>query len=386
MATNNENSKLMRLPNVVLLTVGAMIGSAIFSLSGLSIASSGSGAILSWILAGIILFIYGILATYLAHIWPKSGGMFTFPANVLAPNNKIANNIIGSISTILYLGGCLAGVLFSLQYIGIYCTVLFPELSNQMTLISIIAALIVFSINCLNMRNTGRINATLTVILIIILLAYILTIFTSGMFDISKVFTSFDFNNALGDIPTAMLAYGSIVVPAFIVSSVHNSKRTVPITQCIAISITILLYILAIIATLGVKTQSDFAGNPGMQYTPFDFALSAINNNAMPVIVNIGAILALLTTAIVVTRLSAVSVMQFSENDILPDIIGSKLKQNIPNQIIVLIIMLICLLSGVVAEFVVNVGAVFNSSFIVLICVCAAFCFVKERISSKTSS
>ena len=57
--SNKENGKLGLLDSTTIL-IGGMIGSAIFSLSGMTILCAGPACIISWIIAAIILYAYGL--------------------------------------------------------------------------------------------------------------------------------------------------------------------------------------------------------------------------------------------------------------------------------------------------------------------------------------
>ena len=54
----------------VALVVGACVGSAIFSLSGLTIFFAGASAVLSWIIAAVVFSLYGMLVAELAVRYP----------------------------------------------------------------------------------------------------------------------------------------------------------------------------------------------------------------------------------------------------------------------------------------------------------------------------
>jgi len=68
---NNQNGKLGLLDSTTIL-IGGMIGSAIFSLSGITILNAGPASILSWIIAALILFAYGLQTAELSTIYPHS--------------------------------------------------------------------------------------------------------------------------------------------------------------------------------------------------------------------------------------------------------------------------------------------------------------------------
>ena len=78
----NEQGKLGTLECVMIL-VGGMVGSAVFSLSGLTYAMAGAGTIVSWIIGGLILLLYGLETAELCSIYPESGGIFVFPHEAL---------------------------------------------------------------------------------------------------------------------------------------------------------------------------------------------------------------------------------------------------------------------------------------------------------------
>ena len=69
---SNEKGKLGLLSSTTIL-IGGMIGSAIFSLSGVTIMNAGPAAIISWIIAGIILIAYGLQTAELSTMYPQSG-------------------------------------------------------------------------------------------------------------------------------------------------------------------------------------------------------------------------------------------------------------------------------------------------------------------------
>lgn len=114
---NNEQGKLGVVPCVAILT-GGCIGSAIFSLSGMTMYYAGPAAILSWIIAAVILGLYGIMVAELSIRYPKSGGVFVFPA-------KAINKKWGFVSARGYLiSNCIA-VAFSAIYVATYIPAIF---------------------------------------------------------------------------------------------------------------------------------------------------------------------------------------------------------------------------------------------------------------------
>ncbi len=136
----SKNSKLGLFDSVHLL-VGGMIGSAIFSLSGITILQAGPASLLSWMLGGLILLAYGLQTAELASRYPQSGGIFNFPAQLLGKTRE-QGRLWGWISAWAYLFGCIAGAAFSAIYIGIYLGVAFPALGSLQVPLGIVAVLL----------------------------------------------------------------------------------------------------------------------------------------------------------------------------------------------------------------------------------------------------
>ena len=68
-----KNSEKLGLLGSVGVLVGCCIGSAIFSISGMTIYYAGPAAILSWIIAGLIQGTYSIEVAELSARYPRSG-------------------------------------------------------------------------------------------------------------------------------------------------------------------------------------------------------------------------------------------------------------------------------------------------------------------------
>lgn len=75
MEKNNSGGSL-GLVTCVTMLAGGMIGSAIFSLSGLTIYKAGPAALITWVIAAVIMLGYGLIVAELSTIFPKSGGVF----------------------------------------------------------------------------------------------------------------------------------------------------------------------------------------------------------------------------------------------------------------------------------------------------------------------
>lgn len=375
--SNNQNGKLGLLDSSTIL-IGGMIGSAIFSLSGMTILNAGPASILSWIIAAVILFAYGLQTAELSTIYPKSGGIFIFPSKALGKNEK-QGRLWGWISAWAYLFGCWAGAAFSAIYVSIYLGVGFPALGNYQVPIAIAAVLICGILNLVNIAVTGKANTILTFGLAATLIIFIGIALFGGQWDANMLAPFFTQGaegawGFMGAIPIAMVAYGSIVAVSFMVGEIKNPNKTVPKAMTIAMVVVVSLYILVILSVLGLVSSGFLQENPGMAYIPL-YAAAFTKLTAIPwltKLISVSAVLALLTTILVVMTLSARTLQASAESGILPKFLGKNNKKTgvpVNAQIIVMIIV------GVIAAFpsftnlIVNLGSLCNAIVVAIVCI-----------------
>ena len=374
---SNEKKKLGLLDSTTIL-IGGMIGSAIFSLSGLTIMNAGPASIISWIVAGIILIAYGLQTAELSTMYPQSGGIFVFPAKALGKTEK-AGKVWGWVSAWAYLFGCIAGAAFSAMYVGIYLSVSFPALGSVGTIIAIGVVILCGILNIIEISAMGKINTVLTIGLAVAMLVFIVTGLTSGKWDgsaLTPFFTqglkgTFGFMSA---IPIAMVAFGAIVAVSFMVGEIKNPKKTVPQSMIISMSVVMVLYILMIVTTLGLVTAGFLQANPGMAYIPMYAAVFTTLANLpwLGYVVTIAAVLALITTIIVVMALAGRALQASGSAGILPKGLGKiNEKTNTPvnAQMVVILVVGIIAAFPSATNFIVNFGSLCNAIVVAIICV-----------------
>ncbi len=371
------STKKIGLFDTTAILVGGMIGSAIFSLSGITILHSGPAAILSWIIAAVILYTYGLQTAELSILYPESGGVFLFPAKTLG-KNKRQGKFIGWLSSWAYIFGCIAGSAFSAVYVGIYLSVGFPALSEYNVIIAILTVLFAGVINLMNIQMTGKTNRFLTIGLTITLLMFVIISFTSGAWD-SKNLTPFFSQGAkgsfgfMGSIPIAMVAYGAIVAASFMAGSIKNPKKNIPRSMSIAMAIVVTLYILVILAVLGLITSSFLQENSGMTYIPL-YAAAFTKLASIPwlaKLISISATLALITTTLVVMALAAMPIKTAADSGVLPKVFSrTNKKTGVAHFAHISVIIVTALLASFpeATNLVVTLGSLCNAFVVGVIC------------------
>ena len=373
---DEQKGKLGLLSSSTIL-MGGMIGSAIFSLSGVTILNAGPASVLSWVIAAVILFAYGLQTAELATIYPRSGGVFVFPAKSLGKTEK-QGRLWGWISSWAYLFGCVAGAAFSAIYVSIYLGVSFPALNSLQVPLAVAAVLICGLLNVVKITVTGKANTILTLGLIGTMIIFVCCAFASGQWD-PAAFKPFFSQGAegswgfMGAIPVAMVAYGAIVSVSFMVGEIKDPNKTVPKAMSIAMSVVVALYVLVMIAVLGLVSSGFLQENAGMTYIPL-YAAAFTKLSSIPwlvTLISISAVLALITTIAVVMALSARTLQASADSGILPKFL-SKLskKSNVPvnAQIVTIIVVGVIAAFPTLTNLIVNLGALCNAIVVAIIC------------------
>lgn len=369
----NDNNKL-RLGACVAMLAGGCIGSSIFSLSGMTMYYAGPAAILSWLCAAAICGLYGLQTAELSIKYPKSGGVYVFPARAMGPK-------WGFIAAWGYLVSNAIAVAFAAIYVGTYLGVSWTVFSKMQIVLAILAVVLVTWMNLNKISLAGKINNGLVIALIICMIIYVVTAFTHPNFNWGN-FANF-FAGGMGTtgwieaIPNAMTGYGSIVAIAFMVSQVHDPNKTVPRSLVIALGMVVALYMLMILATMGHITTDFLVENPGMRFIPmFAAAFTSMSDVSwLSSVISIAAVLALLTTMLVVEKLTVNAVKAMADDDLLPAVLKKENKNGAPIAATLLVAVLCAALSCFpsATEILVNLGSFVAAVNISIVIISAVF-------------
>lgn len=366
MSEKVNEGKLGLLPATTML-IGGMVGSAIFSLSGLTMTVAGPSAVVTWIIAAVIMMIYGFIVAELSSIFPRSGGLYVFPAKAFGGK---AGQVWGWLSCWgAVITNCIA-VAFSAIYVSTYLGVSIPALGNFQVPLAVGAVLLCFVLNAINFATTGKINDVLVGFMLLAMVIFIGVGLFGGKWD-SGLLSPFFSQGAGGStgflsmVPTAMVGYGSVVSIAFMVSEIRDPNKNVPRSMGIAMMVVVAIYGLIILATVGLVSTQFLAENPGMQFIPLYAACftTLAQYPWITAVVTTAAVLALLTTMLVCMALTARSLQAAATDGILPRAFAKNSEKSGVPVFATLIVAIVC---SVVASFpqftqqMVSFGAVFS--------------------------
>lgn len=356
----------MGLGSCVALIIGACVGSAILSISGVTVFYAGPAAILSWVIAAVIYGGYGVIVASLARKYPRSGGIYIFPKRAFG---GVRGSFWGFVSGWGFIVSNIIAIAFSAMFLGKYLLAGFPGLGPS-SAYSVAACLVSAAIILFGGRKSQKIQNTLVVMLVATLLTYCLTALFGGGFNLSgysDFFSAgakgcFGFLNA---VPLALVAYGGCVVISFMASEVSEPSRNIPLSLVLGLGAVALIYAAVIACIVGTLPMYVISADESLRYIPLFASISVGGLSAYPwlsKVVSICGGLALLTTIIALLRVNARAMQVMAREGLLPKFLGRESSRNVPWTSVLLITsvcILLCFLSRW-TEQLITLGAVLN--------------------------
>ena len=353
------------------LLVGGLIGSAIFSLSGLTICMAGPAAMLSWVIGGAIMLMYGMFMAELACVFPYSGGVYVFPSLVYGGSR---GRLLGWLACWGAILTNISAIAFGAIYVGIYLSLAFPWAGNLQVPMALVSILLCLALNLVKFSTTGKVNACIVIVLLGTMAVYMAAAF-GRQYDPHLLLPFFTQGvggrlGFLSSVPIAMVGYSAIIAIAFMVSEVRKPRRTVPLSMLLAIGIVMLVYLLMILATLGLMTAKELAEKPELRFIPIFAACTTKLHSLpwLPPVVSISTVLALMTTILICVSMNARAIQASAQDGILPKFLAGTLSNGEPATAAILT----SLLAGLCACFpqftsqIVNLGTLFNVITIII--------------------
>ena len=219
--------------SALMISIGTMIGSAIFVLAGTSYQTAGPGASLAIFLAGIAAVFTGLSFAELVTVVPKAGGGYVYV------KEATGNNIIGFICGWgFWLGYAMSCGLFALGF-GNFVNYIFPFIPKMAT-----AYLLVVYVALTNIKGTkssGNLQNVITTVLVALLAIYVIVGIFHMDIENQKPFTPFGMSgvfNAMGFLYMTYIGYGLITTAS---EEVIEPEKTIPKSILISIAAVILI-------------------------------------------------------------------------------------------------------------------------------------------------
>ncbi|WIV67137.1 amino acid permease [Natrialbaceae archaeon AArc-T1-2] len=276
------------LPEVVAISIGAMVGSGIFILPALAYEIAGSTVVLAYILAGLLVIPAALSKSEMATAMPEDGGSYVYIERGMGP-------LLGTVAGI--------GTWFSLSFKGALALVggvpyllymLDRSLSSGVVtgLALGIAALLIL-LNLIGSDVTGRFQVGIVAIMLVAMVWFVAG---SGLaIESERLSGSLDPGSTglLAATGAVFVSYAGVTKIASVAEEIENPSRNIPLGMLVSLGFTTLLYVLLVVVLIGVT--------PGDVLTATDAPVAVAAEQTLGTIgvvaVVVAALLALVSTA-----------------------------------------------------------------------------------------
>jgi amino acid transporter/nucleotide-binding universal stress UspA family protein len=266
MARNRSNSRVevslsrdLRLFDITMIGVGAMIGAGIFVLTGIAAGEAGPALVLAFLLNGVVTSLTAMAYAELGSAFPEAGGGFLWVKEALGGASGF---LAGWMS---WFAHAVAGSLYALAF-GRFATELYmmaglPAFGLSVHWLSLIFTTLIAAfftmVNYMGASETGTIGNVITVTKIVILAMFVVfgVIAMANTDSWHQRYTTGFLPNGFSGVVVAMgltfIAFEGYEIIAQSGEEVINPKRTIPRAIFLAIAIAVIIYILVAFTTIG---------------------------------------------------------------------------------------------------------------------------------------
>ena len=266
------------------IVIGAIVGSDIYIVPGITAGLIGPFAILIWIFAGIISMILVLVFAYCSYYVPKVGGPFAFVTQAF---DDFYGFIAGWSMTIAEIVALPVFAIVFTNYLQYFVT-----LDNLSTpIIRILFVIVLVGINIGGVKAAGRVNDVLTFAKLTPLLIIIVLGVGSILLDPSKVgnyapFAPLGIDNFGTALVLIFWAYAGFELGSLPANEVENPKKNIPKAIISGMAIVIFFYVMTSVAVFGVVRWNVLATSP----TPLVLVSIALIGSAGGIITSVGAL------------------------------------------------------------------------------------------------
>lgn len=309
--------KQLGLIDVFSIAAGAMISSGLFVLPGIAFANAGPAAVISYLLAGLLMIPSVLAKAELATAMPKSGGSYFFVERSLG---TLPGTFAGFASWLsIALKSC-----FALVGLGALGMLLFPGHGVWIIKVIALCGCAFFAVlNGLSVKGSGRLQSVLVLGLLIALAAYVVAGTPTVKHAHYSPFMPFGLQAVFGVAGMVFVSFGGLTKVASVAEEIRNPGRNIPLGMFLAFGLVNLLYVLVVFVTVGVVSPARLAGS----LTPLVAGAGLTMGRTGVLVLSVAALFAFVTTANAGILAAARSPMAMSRDGLLPEALSRTSKR-----------------------------------------------------------
>ena len=307
----------------VLLSIGGMVGSAIFVFPGATGGLVGPASVLAWVAAGVLISAIALVYTELSLAFPKAGGPAVFPYETLGRNPTV-RAFASYLEGVSYAIGWGFAITVSALAIANYAAVIVPAASGGTVPIAIAAILLAGVVNLVGVDVTSRTNLVLSLVLLAVLVVFVaLGVARANLTYYQPFFTGAPIQ-FFAAVNVALTGYGAWTAIPSAAEEIERPGWTIPRAILVSLLVTAVLYAGVVIAIHGLVPQSEFVEGSQAMTTPLGVAAAALG---VPwfgqYVLPFAAIVAIFTTMLVGTLSAGRVLFALGRNGTLPSAFAS---------------------------------------------------------------
>ncbi|OTP11347.1 amino acid permease [Enterococcus sp. 10A9_DIV0425] len=319
----SEMKKELKTTDLIMLGIGAIIGTGIFVVTGVAAnQNAGPALTLSFVLAAIVVILSGLSFAEFASRVPVIGGPYAYLYVVFGEFAAwltgwlLIGEFLLAVSSVSsgwsgYVQGFLAslGVRLPQALTGAYN----PESGTYIDLIAVLVVVFVTYIVSLEAKKALRLNNFMVFVKFGIIALFIIV----GIFFVKpenwQPFTPFGFEGVLDGAALVFFAFLGFDAVAMAAEEVKNPQKDVPRGIIGSILIATVLYIIVTLILTGIVPYTELGVSD-----PVAFAMRYVGHGTVGAIIAVGAILTLLTVTISMMYSLARLLFAVSKDGLLP--------------------------------------------------------------------
>lgn len=315
--------KKLNAKDLFFMAMGSTIGAGIITNTGVAIGMAGSGVIIAYLMAFLVMFIANLPTMFFATVHPVMS-----PAYVMT--SWVSKKAAGFW---LY---CQIFAAFAQAYMGVafgtYVASIFTGVNTSVAACAIVT--IFFLLNLLDLKTSAKVQNIVTAILLIVLLSFI--ILGLPKCDLGQLFSSESllyggYRGIFDACASVLFGVGGCTILMNFGPQIDNPKRNIPRMTIITFFCAFLAFGLVAFVGSGVAPISEVAGQP-MTYQ----AQIIYPGNGYLIFVVGGALLAIITTINSNYQRYWSSILRGVDEGWLPEFMGKRNKNGIPWVLMVL--------------------------------------------------
>ncbi len=269
------------LVDAVSVGLGAIIGAGIFVVTGVAARVAGPAFVAGLLIAGIAATCNALSSAQLAAAFPRAGGTYEYARRLLGPRTGFAAGWL-FLASKLAAGGTVA------LGFGAALSALWPEVTAAAAGVS--AAVMLTAANVLGIRKAGRLNTAVVAVSVSVLLLFVFAGIPA--FDPANLrpFAPAGVRGVLEAAALLFFAYTGYARVATLGEEVRDPRRTIPRAIVAALATSLVLYLAVAVVAVGAVGAEAL----GASASPLQAAAAVFPFRAMPSIVGVGAMTAML--------------------------------------------------------------------------------------------